>query len=61
MCIGVLPIYVCEGARSPGTGAMDSCERPCGCWESNLGPLEEQPVLLTVEPSPQPVNVVFTT
>ena len=24
----------------------------CGCWGLNLGPLEEQPVLPTVEPSP---------
>lgn len=23
---------------------------PCGCWESNLHPLDEQPVLLTSEP-----------
>ena len=25
--------------RYPGTGETDSCERPCGCWEVNLGPL----------------------
>ena len=29
----------------------DGCEPPCGCWELNLGPLEEQSVLLTSEPS----------
>jgi len=34
-----------EGVRSPGTGATDSCELPCGCWELNPGPLEEHPVL----------------
>jgi len=28
----------------------DGCEPPCGCWELNSGPLEEQPVLLTTEP-----------
>ena len=33
---------------------MDGCEPPCGCWELNLGPLEEQSVLLTAEPSLQP-------
>jgi hypothetical protein len=27
------------------------CELPCGCWELNSGPLEEQPMLLTTEPS----------
>lgn len=25
----------------------------CWCWESNLGPVEEQPLLLTIEPSLQ--------
>ncbi|ERE68196.1 coiled-coil domain-containing protein 18 [Cricetulus griseus] len=35
---------------------MDGCEPPCGCWKLNSGPLEEQSVLLTSEPSLQPVN-----
>lgn len=26
----------------------------CGCWESKLGPPEEQQVLITIEPSFQP-------
>jgi hypothetical protein len=30
---------------------MDGCEPPCGCWDLNSGPLEEQSVLLTTEPS----------
>ena len=49
-------LYVClgEGVRSPGTGVTDSCELPCGCWELNLGPLQEQHVLLTTEPLLQP-------
>jgi hypothetical protein len=25
------------------------CEPPCGCWELNPGPLQEQQVLLTAE------------
>jgi hypothetical protein len=29
---------------------MDGCEPPCGCWDLNSGPLEEQSVLLTAEP-----------
>lgn len=29
---------------------LDNCKLPNGCWELNLGPLEE-PVLLTTEPS----------
>jgi hypothetical protein len=32
----------------------DGCEPPCGCWESNLGSLEEQTVPLTTEPFLQP-------
>jgi hypothetical protein len=32
----------------------DGCEPPCGCWElNNSGPLEEQSLLLTAEPSLQ--------
>ena len=31
----------------------DGCELPCGCWDLNSGPLEEQSVLLTAEPSLQ--------
>ena len=31
----------------------DVCEPPWGCWELNSGPLEEQSVLLTTEPSLQ--------
>jgi len=43
-----------EGIRSPGTGDKEGCEPPCGFWELNLGPLQEQQVLLTTEPSLQP-------
>ena len=42
-----------EDVRSSGIGVTDGDELPCGCWESNLDPLEEQPVLLTIEPSLQ--------
>jgi hypothetical protein len=35
-------------------GVTDGCELPSGCWELNPGPLEEQQVLLTAEPSYQP-------
>jgi hypothetical protein len=34
-----------ESVRSPRTGVIDGCELPCGCWELNLGPLEEQSAL----------------
>ena len=35
---------------SPRTRLTESCEPPCGCSESSLGLLEEQPVLLTMKP-----------
>ena len=34
----------------------DGYEPPCGFWELNSGPLEEQPVFLTTEPSLQPLK-----
>ena len=34
----------------------DDCSLPHGCWESNQGPLKEQPVLLTTEVSLQPYH-----
>jgi len=36
----------------------DGCEPPCGCWELNSGPLEEQSVLLTAE---LPMNISLIT
>ena len=38
--------------RAPGL-ITDGCEPPCGRWELNSGPLEEQAMLLTTEPSLQ--------
>jgi hypothetical protein len=37
----------------------DGCEPPCGCWDLNSGPSEEQSVLLTAEPSLQPREMLF--
>ena len=37
----------------------DGCEPPCGCRELNSGPLEEQAVLLTTEPSLEPHGSLF--
>lgn len=60
---GALPAYlyvhqVCawipqrseKGIGSPKTEVEDGCESPCGGWELNPDPLQEQ-MLLTVEPS----------
>ena len=51
MYIGVLPACVRGWIR---WNRSYNCEWPCGCWELNLGPLEEQSVLSNAEPSLQP-------
>lgn len=41
--------YLCRtrrGFRSLGNGVRGGCNLPCGFWKLNLGPLEEQTVLL---------------
>lgn len=52
----VFSMNIClhEAVRYPGTGVTDSYELACGCWELNLCPLVEQPVLLTAETCFQP-------
>jgi hypothetical protein len=48
-----------SGWRDGLVGEITDCsEPPHGCWELNSGPLEEQPVLLTSEPS-QEAQVLF--
>lgn len=42
-----------KGIRSSATGLVDGYEPLCRYWEMNLGPQEEQKVLLTAEPSAQ--------
>jgi hypothetical protein len=42
----------------PWAGVTDNCDPTCGCWELNQGLLEEQPMLLTTEPTLQP-NLFF--
>lgn len=41
---------VCANVSELSELALDSGELLCGCWELNLSPLEEEPVLLTTEP-----------
>jgi hypothetical protein len=57
-CAYVSLAYVVLGASQkkvcPGTEVTYSCELPCGCWKLNPGPLQEQQVFLTIEPSLQP-------
>lgn len=49
-----------EGIRYDGTGVAESCELLCGFWESNLDLLEAQLVILTTEPSLQPLAYSFS-
>lgn len=47
-------MYVWVRVHDPGV--TDSYELPWGCWELNPGPLEEQPVLLTVSHLSSPLR-----
>ena len=55
--VSCLHVCLCEDVGYSRTGVTDSCEPPCGCWNLNPGPLEEQPMLL-LELSLQPRNVL---
>lgn len=49
-CVQVFCQHVClctGGLQIPRTEVTDTCEVPCGCWESNLGPLEEQTMIFS--------------
>jgi hypothetical protein len=59
-------LYICEYSlqtqrQKASDSITDGCEPPCGWWELNSGPLEEQSVLETVESSLQPLAVVCVT
>jgi hypothetical protein len=53
ICVYAVAIFR-HSRRGHQIFVTDGCEPPCGCWELNSGPLEEQSVLLTTEPSHQP-------
>lgn len=52
----LVPVESIEDIRSPETMnmAMNSCELLCECRELDLGPLQEQQLLLTAGQSRQP-------
>ena len=50
----ILSACMPAGQKRASDPITDGCEPPCGCWELNSGPLEEQAMLLTSEPSLQP-------
>ena len=48
-----------EGQKRVPDHVTGGCEPQCGCWELNSGPLEEQEMLSTTEPSLQPLGSNF--
>jgi hypothetical protein len=57
VCVCVCVYSVHAHQKRDSNPMTDVCEPPFGCWELKSGCLEEQPVLLTAEPSlqaPQP-------
>lgn len=48
VCLYTMRVHFFGGIRSSRTEVTNACELPCGCRESNLGPLENQPVLLAL-------------
>ena len=55
----VLPACMPAGQKKAPDLIIDGCEPLCDCWDLSSGPLEEQPVLLTSEPSLQYLAVLF--
>ena len=51
MYMSALPACLSACQKSASDPITDGCEPLYGCWELNSGPLEEQSVLLTTEPS----------
>ncbi|XP_055448741.1 MAP/microtubule affinity-regulating kinase 3 isoform X2 [Psammomys obesus] len=52
----ILPACVPVNQKRAPDVTADGCEPPCGFWELNSGPLEEQPVFLPTESSLQPLS-----
>jgi hypothetical protein len=48
-----------ESTRSFGAGVTDGCEPGSGCQDSNPGILQQQALLLIVEPHFQPLLIIF--
>jgi hypothetical protein len=59
LCLSALPAFILLCQKRASYSIIDSCEPPCSCWELNSGPLDEQTVLLTAEPSLQPHQFSF--
>ena len=53
-----------ERVRSPGAGDADGYELTCGFQEENMGPTQEQPLLLTsrllLQPQDYRLSIIIT-
>lgn len=49
LCACLVFAEVRRGHWIPVTYIMDYCKLPCGCWDRNMGLLEEQQMLLIAE------------
>jgi hypothetical protein len=59
MHISTPPLLSSDAPKRAPDPFTDGCEPPCGCWDLNSRPLEEQLVLLTTESSLQPLFSFF--
>jgi hypothetical protein len=49
-----------KAIKSPGARIIDGGKLPDSvCWKHNSGPLDEEQALLTVFPSPLPIDFFF--
>jgi hypothetical protein len=55
----ILPAYTPTDQKRTPDLIIEGYEQPRDRWELNSGPLEEQPVLSTAEPSLQPICNIF--
>lgn len=46
-----------EDVLYAGTGTMDSCEPPYGCWNLNSGPLQKHQVFSMIESTLQALHI----
>lgn len=44
-----VPVEARRGGQMTGTGVTGGCMPFCRCWDLNQSPLEEEPLLLTLE------------
>lgn len=60
LCTTIMPgiLEARKGLRTPWNRCFRSCELPCECWELDPCLLEEQTMLLPVEPSPPHPNAL---